>query len=141
MTLQPLEAQGDLYERICQLADNIDLLVRTLKLDPDALPAARLVALTRPVPTSRFRISEAAVSAVPRELLARSPLRVSFSILLTTAVIYQFADAQFAPDTVGSISGTALGAFGLDGHVGQLWGSASAAGTVTIIEQFADSPS
>jgi len=139
-TLAPLEVQGDVFERICQLADDLALLVRMLRLDPDAMPAARLVALTRPFPATRFRISNAQVGATPRQLLAEDPLRVSFSVILTSGVIYQFASEQFAPAAVGSIDGTNTAAFGFDGHVGELWGSANAADTVTLIEQTADTP-
>ena len=140
MTLAPYEVQGDVFVRICQLADDMALLIGTLKLDPASMPAARLVALTRPFPSTRFRISNAQVNAIPRQLLAADPLRVSFSVILTSGVIYQFASEQFAPAAVGSIDGTNTAAFGFDGHVGELWGSANSVDTVTLIEQTADTP-
>ena len=104
----------------------------------EAQAATPAVVFTRPLRTTAFTISSVGLNTQPLIILQANPDRLAFTLLLSSTRLYRFASTPFGTARIAIISGADAAQFGIEGHVGALYGSADAATTVTVVEQFAD---
>lgn len=138
--MQDVGSELALGAQLCQLADSLQELVEELRIGAGfgtTLTRRQVTAFTRGIESDDFIWTAVGITQTPKRVLGANPRRLSFEVILAPNILYRFAPSSFTPSLVATVDGTTIGAFGLTGHVGELWVTADTDVVASIAEQFA----